>query len=154
MLSGQNLKVVQICFPQAIVDDDDPVGAYGDANPVSVDTTGFNHASIMTVIGAIDGTLQALQVYEGDSVASGADDSAFSAITGATVDELPDQTQDNWSSKIDIDLRGGRKRYLTVDITGANGSNGAEITAFCILSDPLNSIQNASDAGVDKWVVV
>lgn len=152
-------KVVPIIFPQAIVDDDDPVGAYGDANPVSVDTLGFHKATVYVVVGATDIAMAALGVYSGAAAASGADDATYSAITGLQASgssgsgRLPTATDDNTVFAFEIDLRNDDiGRYLALDATCGNGTAGTFITAFAVLDRADVSPTSATEKGLG-WVL-
>jgi hypothetical protein len=148
-------KIVPLIFPQAVTDADDPVGAYGDANPNSVDTLGFSRADIYVMIGATDIAMTALGVYSGTAVASGADDSDYSAVTGlqasgATGDgRLPTADDDNEVIHFGLDLRNDDiERYLAIDATAGNGSSGTFIVAWCVLSNAEESPNTDAEKGI------
>jgi len=148
-------KIVPIIFPAVITDADDPVGAYGDANPVSVDTLGFSKATVYVIIGASDVDMTALGVYSGAAAASGADDSSYSAITGLQASgssgdgRLPTATDDNTVFAFEIDLRNDDiGRYLALDATAGDGTAGSYITAFAMLTRANESPITATEKGV------
>jgi hypothetical protein len=146
------IKYVPIINPAAIVDDDDPVGAYGDANPVSVDTAGFSHARILVHLGATDIALTAFGAFAGAAAASGADDATYSAITGAsfTGADLPSATDDGKFFALDIDLRSVSGRYLALDLTVGNGSSGGFVSAICLLSKGDEELGTAAGQGIES----
>jgi len=139
MITATQQKIVPIILPAAIVDNDDPVGAYGDTNPVSVDTIGFSRCDIYVLLGATDIAMTALGVYEGPTAASGANDADYSAITGlqasgATGDgRLPTATDDNKIFHFGVDLR-DKDRFLALDATCGNGTAGTYVVAWAVLS--------------------
>jgi len=152
MIHMQNTKIAQMVAPAAIVDNDDPVGARGDANPVSVDTNGYDYASVYLHIGATDIAVTS-SVYEGDSVASGADDSDFTAITGADFGAAAAADEDNGFWVCHIDLR-GRKRHLLLECLVGDGTAGAFVTAFCILSRGKEAPTTAAERGLTNEAIV
>lgn len=144
-------KHVQIIEPAAIVDNDDPVGAYGDANPVSIDTKGYGQLDIYVRVGATDIAMTALGVFEGDVVAVGADDTDFTLVPGAayTGAALPSALQDNNYWRFSINLaNSNRKRYYCLDATAGNGSAGSFITAHAVLSRPEEHPNTAAERGL------
>ena len=133
MMSIQNAKVQQVIAPQAIVDNDDPVGARGDTNPVSIDTLGYDYCSVLVQLGATDIAFAAdIALYEGDVVASGADDSDFSAVSGATI-TAPDSDADGDNYWIHVDCR-DKKRYFILEALCGNGTAGTFVTATAFLT--------------------
>lgn len=154
-----NVKYSWIINNAVITDADDPVGAYGDANPVSVDTLGWSRADIIVRLGASDIDMTALGVYSGNVVASGADDTDFAAVTGlqasgATgVGRIPQDDDDNKTFRFSIDLKNDDiGRYLCLDATAGDGSAGSYITALCILSEPNEAPSTDTEAGV-AWTL-
>lgn len=148
----ESQKIVPIIFPAAIDDNDDPIGAYGDANPVSVDTLGWNRCDIYFVLGATDIAMAALGVYEGPAAASGADDATYSAVTGAVFSgstgssRLPQAGDDNLVWHVGLDLT-ARERFLALDATAGDGTAGTFSAAFAILSEPNEHPNSASERG-------
>jgi hypothetical protein len=147
---GLTYKTAVAIQPQAIVDADDPVGAYGDANPVSIDTSGFNKVKVCVAIGATDIAATALAVYTGDAAASGADDSTdnWAKISGAefTGSDLPSATDDNKLFTIYL-TRSQMRRYIAVDVTAGDGSAGTFVTAWVDLHDADGSLTTAAERG-------
>ena len=157
MIHAQNHRIDPFFMTEALDDNDDPVGAYGDANPVSIDTAPsgvkYDHATVYIWVGTTDISVASLNVYEGDTAASGADDTDFSAISGATFSTLPSATDDNTFWRIDIDLR-HRKRYLALELRAGDGTAGSFLMAFCVLSRAGQGPNSATEAGVSDWVRV
>ncbi len=126
----QNAKWVSITPPAAIVNN----ASYTTA---SVDTLGFDHATIVVHLGATDIAMTALKVQESS------DNSSFADITGATfasgtdtagaTTSLPSATDDNKLFIFHIDMR-GRKRYLDLVATAGNGATGTYLSAHAVLS--------------------
>jgi hypothetical protein len=147
---GLMKKTVQLIESQAIVDADDPVGAYGDANPVSVDTAGFSFAEVVVRVSATDIALTALAVYSGDAAASGADDSTdnWAKITGAefTGSDLPSATDDNKYYTFYL-TRSQMRRYLCLDATVGDGTAGGFVSAWVNLYGPDSSLTTAAERG-------
>jgi hypothetical protein len=150
---GAYTKIVPMILPQAIKDDADFVGAFGDSAPVSVDTNGYEFATIDIILGATDIAIAELQLYHGDVVASGADDTDFSAITGATFSTLPSATDDNKVFRIQVGLA-DKKRYLCLGLKAGNGSTGTFAVANCTLSNARVGPIAAADMNCAGLVVV
>lgn len=151
-----NIRTESMVLPAAIVDNDDPVGARGDANPVSVDTV-YNGrkadaARVRLRLGATDIAMGALAVYEGATVASGADDADYTlisstAFSGTTGDgRLPTATDDGEQFAVYIDLK-DRERHLLLEALVGNGSTGSFVTAEVDLLFPGESLTTATDRG-------
>lgn len=152
---SESTKIAALIRPQVITDNDDPVGAFGDANPLSVDTLGWSRATIYFELGATDIAMTALGVYSGPAAASGADDATYSAVTGLQAEgtagsgRIPTATDDNNFFKFEIDLKTDSiGRFLALDATGGDGSAGAYMSAFCILSEPNEHPSTATERGV------
>lgn len=157
MYRGSQNQIVPISFSEAILDNDDIVGGYGDANPVSIDTQGFAHCLIFVYVGTTDIAMTALRVMEGASVAVGADDSDFTEVTGlvaagSTGDgRLPTASDDDSVFVFDVKTE-GRSRYLCLDATAGNGTAGSWIHAFALLFNGDEEPFSASDKGA-VWVL-
>jgi hypothetical protein len=149
----ESTKVVALIQPQAIVDNDDPVGAYGDDNPLSVDTLGYGKCDIYVQIGATDIAMTALAAYHGTAAASGADDTDYAVVTGGAfsgstgASRLPQADDDNTFFHIGLDLD-GLDRYIALDATCGNGSAGTFISAFAVLSEPDVHPNTATERGI------
>lgn len=154
MITATQQKIVPIIFPAAIDDADDPIGAYGDANPVSVDTLGFSRCDIYFVVGATDIAMTALGVYQGPAAASGADDATYSAITGLQASgssgdgRLPQAGDGNKVFHFGIDLR-DKERFLALDATAGNGTAGTFSAAWAVLSRGDEEPTDDADRGIE-----
>lgn len=133
MIDLQNCKYVTVINPQAIVDNDDPVGAHGDANPVAIDTLGYDYAMIVVQFGATDIAVADMGLFEYDDVIGNATEITAAAYDASGNPGLPDANDDGNAAVWFVDLR-KRKRYITIDLTAGNGSTGTFATAFAILS--------------------
>ena len=155
MIPMQNVEVQQVIKPQAIVDNDDPVGARGDANPVSIDTQGCNYLSVLVNLGATDITMaSAPALYAGDTAANEADDSDFTAVTGASI-TAPDENAGGNSYWIHVANPGRHGRYFILEAGCGNGSTGTYITATAFLSRCNETNANsASDRGIAEEAIV
>ncbi len=133
-----------------------PVASVNNASALTttIDTAGFDQATIHACIGVADAALTALKVQESDYAnMSGAADvtglvyGTSTDIAGAT-SALPASTNDNTVFTFDIDLK-ARKRYLDVVATvGAAGTTGAFITCLTILSRAEQTPTTATQRGV------
>jgi len=141
MITATQVKTVPIILPAAIDDNDDPIGAFGDGNPVSVDTLGYARADIYVMLGATDIAMAALGVYSGPAAASGADDGTYSAITGLQASgssgdgRLPQAGDDGLIFHFGIDLKNDDiGQFLALDATAGDGTAGTFSCAWCVLS--------------------
>lgn len=93
----------------------------------SVDRSGFDYAVVRVAIGATDIGLTVFKLQEAD------DNSTFTDIVGADFSvsplTLPSASNGDTLWEWQVDLRGGRKRYLRPAITVGNGSQGAYLSA-------------------------
>lgn len=161
MVHNTQTKIVPLIYPQAIVDNDDPVGAYGDANPNSVDTLGFARADIYVLLGATDVDMTALAVYSGTAAASGADDTDYTIVSsltssGATGDgRLPQDDDDNKVFHFGVDLRNDDiEQYLALDATCGDGTTGTFIVAWCELTRAEESPNTNAERGITSTLTV
>lgn len=137
-------KVVGITPPAAIIDN-------AAVTTAAVDTLGYTVCEIFVYLGATDIALTALKLQECDT--SGGtyvdiDGTVYGTdadISGAT-STLPSATDDNKFFKFEVDLK-GRKRYIDLNATVGDGTTGAFVTAFAILSAPSEMALTASDRG-------
>lgn len=148
----QSLKLVIPVHPQT-VDNDDPVGAYGDAAPVSVDCKGYRSALVVWAFGAIDsdGAPTAMNLWEADA-------------TGDTFTEVPScdwiadttedvvATDDKKAFGIFLDLR-KRKRYLQIQCAIPNATTATGFAGFVILGDPEIAPNSASERGLEAQII-
>ena len=151
MIPEQNCKVVGITPPAAIVDG----AAYTTAE---LDTLGFDYCQIWVYLGAIDDAMDVLQVTESDTTGSG-----HVAVTGlvfgtstnidGSTSALPSKTDDNKFYCFDIDLR-GRKRYLDLNATAGDGTNGTYMAAWAVLWRAGEAPITSAGRGCDVVVAV
>lgn len=147
MIAAQNMKVVSITPPAAIVDN----ASYTTAE---IDTLGFDYAQVYVYLGATDIAMAALKVTESDTSGSGHADvtglvfGTSNTIAGAA-STLPSSTDDNKFFVFDIDLR-GRKRYLDLVATAGDGTAGTYLTAFAILTRAENTPVTAAERGASQ----
>ena len=143
----QNIKVVSVTPPAAIIDD-------ASAGTTEVDTAGYDYATYICYLGATDIAMTALAVTESDTAGSG-----HANVTGliygtssdlvGTTSSLPSASEDNKCFLFQIDLR-GRKRYLDLTATIGDGSAGTFFTALAILSRAEitpNTVSEYGDVG-------
>lgn len=146
MQNLQNIKIVTITPPGAIVDD----AAFTTA---TIDTKGFDEALVCVHFGAMDIAMAALKLQESDdSGMSGAAD-----VDGADFSSdgtLPSATADNTFVGIHVKCGGARKRYLDLVATGGNGSTGTYMTAFVILGKGEASPASATGRGFGQLLYV
>lgn len=143
MVEDQNIKIVGITPPAAIVDN----AAYTTA---SIDTKGWDHALVVCYFGAMDIAMATLKLQESD------DDSTYTDVTGgnfSSAGTLPSATADNTFVGWSVDLR-GKKRYLDVSATGGDGTSGTYMAAFVILTRGATSPSSATGRGFGQLLYV
>lgn len=144
----QDVKHDYFILPQAIVDNDDPVGAQGDAAPKSVDTLGFDFLHVMVRLGATDIALTELALYFSDTDSAGAAtidaDLTFSGSTGTS--RLPQATDDNELFVLRVDLR-DKSRYVFLGCTVGDGTSGGFVVAEAILFGGGESLKTVTERG-------
>lgn len=149
MNEQQDTKLVALTPPAAIVDN----SGYTTA---ALDCKGWDHATIVVLLGATDIAMAALKVQESDDNAS-ADD--YDDVPGLNTDgdtnidgdasTLPSATDDNKFVVFEVDMR-GRKRYLDLVATAGDGTAGTYLTAFAILSRGKPAPTTISERGCDQ----
>jgi len=127
----QHVKYVSMTPPAAIIDN-------ASATVAEVDTLGWDNLTIVVQVGATDIALTALAVTESDASGSGhANVTGLVYGTSTDIDgntsALPAATDDNGFFIFNIDLR-GRKRYIDLTATVGDGTAGAFLAIFGILS--------------------
>ena len=144
----QRRKFVSVTPPGAIVDN----AAFTTA---TIDTKGYDYATIVVYLGDTDIAMTELKVQESDdSGMSGAADvtglvwGTSTNIDGST-SALPSANDDNKFQVAQIDLR-GRKRYLDVSATAGNGTNGTYATILAILESGEVGPTSISECGCDE----
>lgn len=144
-MQPSNFKVVAITPPGAIVDN-------AGFTTATIDTKGFRHLKILVFLGALDIAVAALKAQESDdSGMSGAAD--ITGTVGGTDFTLPAATADNTFGAININLNGGRKRYIDLVVTGGDGATGTYLTAIAILSRPEEYPNSAAERGAAAFEV-
>jgi len=146
MIPSQNMKVINVTPPAAIVDD----GSYA---TTEVDTLGFDYATFIISMGATDIAMAALKVQESDVSATGladidgADFAGDTDVDGAAA-TVPSATDDNKVFIVELDLR-NRKRYLDLVATAGDGTAGSFMSCVCLLSRSKSGLETATERGAD-----
>ena len=132
-----NQKIVGVTPPAAIVDN----AAFTTA---SLDTLHARYVTFIVYLGALDIAVAAMKLRESD------DDSTYVDVPGTDFSvspaTLPAATDDNKFYGIQVNML-GRKRYLDLSLTGADGAAGTFATVFAILSHLETAPSTASDRG-------
>jgi len=144
----QLVKYVSMTPPAAIIDN-------ASATVAEVDTLGWDYLTIVCQLGATDIAMTALKVTESDTTGSGhADVTGLVFGTSTDIDgntsSLPSATDDNGFFVFQIDLR-GRKRFIDMAATVGNGTAGAFLAIFGVLSrgdTGPNTVAGMGAAGV------
>lgn len=150
MIEALNQKVLAITPPGAIVDN-------ASLTTSSIDTQGFRWLDVYVHLGATDIAMAALKLQEADA------DSGYADITGAnfasgtlsdgTAAALPSASNDNKFFAFRVDLR-GRKRWIDLVATGGDGTAGAYITAWAVLSRAEAMPSSMSQRGLTGEILV
>lgn len=135
----ENSKAVLVASPQ-IKDNGAAVVTY-------CDCAGWNHATLLLMLGTIDIEVDA-KLQESDASGSG-----YADITGAAITQVAD-TGDDTIYAIEVDLTGPRKRYLKPVITVGDGTNGAYLGAVIVLTRGDKSPVDAAAAGLAERISV
>lgn len=153
MIPVHDTKFVPIAIPEAKVD-------AASVTTASIDTRGFDYAQIYVLLGDLDIALSALKIQESDD--DGNSD-AYADITGATMDggtdiqgttlALPSASDDDQTHVFEIDLR-GRKRYLDVVATVGDGSTGAWVYIFAVLSRSSQGLNTNAERNITSVIQV
>lgn len=148
MVNSQNVAVLGVTYPAAIVDN-------ASWTTVEIDTVQsgvkYNYADIYVMFGAMDIAVTAFKVQESDTSGSG-----FADVTnavGGTDFTLPSATSDNTLWCIRLDLR-KRKRYLDLVLTGGDGAAGTYAAAWVVLSRGNETPVNATAHGLATEIIV
>ena len=149
MIEALNQKVVIVTSPGAIVDNASPTTN-------EIDTLGYDHLRILTILGATDIAMAALKLTESD--VSGSDHADISGANFATASNsqgvvLPSANADDTVQAFNVNLL-GRKRYIDVVATGGDGTTGAYITIIALLSRADEAPNNATERGVAQELFV
>lgn len=147
MLEIANTKIVSVTPPAVISDN-------ATLTTASVDTRGWKHCRFVVYMGATDIAMTTLKVQESS------DDSSYADVTGAifgtstntdgSTSAVPSSTDDNKFFAVDIAMNGSRKRYLDVSAVTGDGTAGAYVTIFAILSRPEVAPNTAAEEGFDE----
>lgn len=150
MIRNQELKIVPITPPAAIVDATDFATS-------AVDLAGWDYVTIVVQLGATDIGLTALKVQHSD------DNTTFANVTGlvygtsvnsaGATSSLPSASSDNTLFAFHIDAR-KVKRYLDLVATGGDGSAGTFLSAFAILSRGDTTPSSASTRGFAQELIL
>lgn len=147
MQNLQNIKIVPVVNPAAIVDD----AAFTTA---TIDTKGWDEALFIVHFGAMDIAVAVFKLQESDdSGMSGAADisGADFSVSPAT---LPSASADNTLFGIHVKLGGSRKRYMDLSLTGGDGSTGTFASALVILSKGETNPATVADRGFNQLLYV
>lgn len=139
MIYATTGKLVVVTPPAAILDNTA-------ITTTAVDTNGYAWATFYVLLGATDIAMAALKMTESDASGSG-----YTDITGldySTDGTLPSATDDNKIFAFDIDLRGGRKRYLDVVATAGDGTAGTYCAIWAVLHRASELPSSAADRGL------
>jgi len=147
MIAAQNMKVMAIVPPQAIVDN-------ASFTTAEIDCKGWDYAQIYCYIGALDIAFTALAVTESDTTGSG-----HANVTGliwGTSDDItgttstsPSATDDDKFFIFDINLL-GRKRFLDLTATIGDGAAGGFLCVWCMLSRGTEHPSTAAQRGAKQ----
>lgn len=147
MVTAQNVKVVRVTDPAAIVDN-------ASWTTEEIDTKGFDYAQVYCYVGASDIAHVALKVQESSVSGSGFADVTglvfgTSTNTDGSTSTLPSATDDNKLFIFDIDLK-ARERYLDLVATAGNGAAGTYMTAWAVLSRAGETPMTATERGASQ----
>jgi hypothetical protein len=121
-------------------------------NCASVDRSGYAYAVIRVAIGVTDAGFTALKLQESD------DNSTFTDVPGTDFSvsplALPASTNGNTLWEFQVDLRGGRKRYLKPLVTIGNGSLGAFVAVGAELFRAEQTPITSAGQGLAGFVTV
>ena len=145
MFSTQNCKFVNTTPPAAIIDN-------AAATTAALDTKGWEEATFIVQLGALDIAISTMKLQESDSSGSG-----YTDISGADFSvsplTLPSATADNNLYAIYVNLV-GRKRYLDLSLTLGDGAAGTYVSVLAILSRGKEAPNTASERGVAQQALV
>lgn len=145
-------KWFQCIPPQGLVDNTSWVSYV-------IDTIGFEFLEILAMLGALDAALTTFKVQEADAITddhtltSGADVTGLvfgtSKNSAGSTSSLPAATDDNDNFLFNINLK-GRKRYLQLQATIADGSAGGYLAAVARLSRAEVAPSDATGMGCNQ----
>ena len=136
----QNVKVVNVTPPAAIVDNTD-------FSTTAIDTAGYGKLAVYFSLGATDIAMAALKLQESDdSGMSGAADITGLVYGASGAPALPTADDDNKVFGFFVNLA-GRKRYIDVVATAGNGSAGTYGSCLAVLYNG-EGINSATERGL------
>lgn len=143
-------KFFLVLAPAAKIDN-----ASGSTNVI--DTKGFGFLRVFVLIGDLDIAATALKLQEADAASDATTLTSGADITGTrfgtdandtgSTSTLPSATDDNKAYCFEVDLK-GRKRYIKPVFTGGDGSTGAYVTIFALLSRGDNVPTKATEKNI------
>ena len=150
MVNAMNQKIVAITPPAAISDNASPTTA-------SIDTKGWDWATIYVHFGAMDIAMAAFKLQQSDTDSNYADITGANFSTGTLTDgtsaALPSATADNGFWAFQVDLR-AVKRYLDLVITTGDGAAGTYVTAWAVLSRGSAAPNTFAERGLAGEILV
>lgn len=109
------------------------------ATAIEIDTQGFAQMDIYVYLGVTDIALTALKLQSTDTTGSG-----YADLSGATfASTLPGATDDSKFAVFHVDLR-GKQRFFKVIATVGNGSTGANLASWAVLSRKYKTPSSAT----------
>jgi hypothetical protein len=109
----------------------------------AVDTNGWHRATFLLEVGSLDNNVAA-SLSESDSSGSG-----FVTLSGGTLTTITTAGA-NKLYGIEVNLNGGRKRYLKPIVTTTSAATGAGISGVMILHQGNASPTTAAEAGLGQ----
>ena len=147
MINAQNMKIVDIGFGEALIDD-------ASLTTAVIDLKGWDYAQVYVRVGTTDIAMAACKIQ--DSSTSGGSYTDVTGLIWGTSDNiagatstLPSATDDGTYFVFDIDCR-KVDRFIDLVATNGNGTAGGFLSAFVILSRGESSPITAADRGVTE----
>jgi hypothetical protein len=155
MINSMTQKMVLITSPGAIVDN-------ASLTTTAIDTAGWDVLDVFVIIGATDIAMAALKLQTSDDDGNAdayADLANANFATGtmpngvaAVLPAASGATGDNTIHHINVVLN-GKERYFDLVATGGDGSAGAYIMAFAILSRGKESPNTFAERGFAQELI-
>lgn len=148
MINEQNVKYQNIIPPAAIIDNTSAtVLSY-------IDTSGFNHLTMIFQLGATDIATVAMKVQHCATSGGSYADISGAAASGTTGDgRLPTATDDNGLFMMSIPLT-GVNRYVKPVYTGGDGAAGTYLSCLAILSKAEQPPYDATTRGLAGQIIL
>lgn len=150
MITALDQKIQSITPPGAIIDN-------AALTTAPIDTKGYDWCDLFVMLGATDIAMAALKLQESDDNATYTDVPGADFATGTQPDgtaaALPSATQDNTFFAFRVKLN-ARMRYLDLVATGGDGTAGAYITAFAVLSRAKELPNTSAERGLTGEIIV